>query len=123
MRDEATAQRLLGQDYWLVLSTPRPGCTAADVDAHLADHLAWALDLEARGVLFLSGPLLEGPGTGPGSGVTVLRADDARAAEEIAAGDPFAVAGLRTAAVHRWRLNEGSVTATLSLGTGAFSWR
>lgn len=123
MRDEAVTDGLLGRDYWLVLSTPEPTCTAADVAEHLHEHLAWLLALEADGVLFLSGPLLEGPGTGPGSGVTVLRAPDAAAAAALAAADPFVVAGLRTPAVHRWRVNEGSVGVTVSLGTGRYSWQ
>ena len=36
----------------------------------------------------MSGPLLSGPGTGPGSGVTVLRAAGAADAEAIAAQRP-----------------------------------
>ena len=67
-------------------------------------------------MLFLSGPLLSGPGTGPGSGVTVLRAADENEAGSIAANDPFVVNGLRTFTVHRWRLNEGSIGVRLSLG-------
>ena len=74
-------------------------------------------------MLFLSGPLLSGPGTGPGSGVTVIRAADASAAHSIAARDPFVLAGLRTFTVHRWRLNEGSIGIRISLGTAAYDWR
>ena len=74
-------------------------------------------------MLFLSGPLLSGPGTGPGSGMTVLRAADEDEAGSIAANDPFAVKGLRTFTVHRWRLNEGSVGVRLSLGTATYDWQ
>jgi uncharacterized protein len=114
--------RLLGRDYWLIWSTPVAGVSQQAIDEHVATHVAWLLGLEADGVLFLSGPLLSGPGTGPGSGVTVIRADDQGAAGAIAAADPFVRAGLRTFAVHRWRLNEGSVAVTISLGTGAYNW-
>jgi len=113
---------LLGHDYWLVLSTPAPGTTAADLERHLDAHLAWLLDLEADGVAFLSGPLTSGPGVAPGSGVTVLRAADAGAAATIAAGDPFVTAGLRTAEVFGWRLNEGAISLRVSLGTGSYTW-
>jgi uncharacterized protein YciI len=114
---------LLGRDYWLILSTPVTGTGQADIDACAPEHIAWLLGLERDGVLFLSGPLLSGPGTGPGSGMTVLRAADEDEAGSIAANDPFAVKGLRTFTVHRWRLNEGSVGVRLSLGTATYDWQ
>jgi hypothetical protein len=114
---------LLGRDYWLILSTPVAGTGRADIDACAPEHIAWLLGLERDGVLFLSGPLLSGPGTGPGSGVTVLRATGENEAASIAANDPFAVKGLRTFAVHRWRLNEGSIGVRLSLGAATYDWQ
>jgi uncharacterized protein len=114
---------LLARDYWLILSTPVPGTSRASIEAQVPSHIAWLLTLERDGTLFLSGPLLSGPGTGPGSGVTVLRAGSEQAAGEIAAADPFVQAGLRTFTVHRWRLNEGSISVRLSLGTGAYDWQ
>jgi hypothetical protein len=53
----------------------------------------------------------------------VIRACDEDAARAVAAADPFVQAGLRTFTVHRWRLNEGSVGVTISLGTGTLDWR
>ena len=114
---------LLGRDYWLILSTPAAGTGQADIDACAPQHIAWLLGLERDGVLFLSGPLLSGPGTGPGSGVTVLRAAGENDAASIAANDPFVVQGLRTFSVHRWRLNEGSIGVRLSLGTATYDWQ
>lgn len=119
----AEPPRLLARDYWLVLSRPAAGTDKAAIDALVGEHVAWLLRLEGEGVLFVSGPLLSGPGVGPGSGVSVLRAPDEDAARRIAAGDPFARAGLRTFEVHRWRLNEGSVSVRLSLGTGTYEWQ
>jgi uncharacterized protein len=116
------AGRLLARDYWLILSTPRPDTDRAAIEAHVEDHVAWLLKLEREDVLFVSGPLLSGPGVGPGSGVTVVRADEEAAARGIASSDPFVQAGLRTFEVYRWRLNEGSVTVRLSLGTGTYEW-
>src|SRR6266508_1463878 len=75
---------LLGQDYWLVLSTPAQSTTGAAIERHVDQHIAWLLKLEADGVLFLSGPLVIGPGTGPCSCVTVLRAGSAEDACVIA---------------------------------------
>ncbi|MDX6337146.1 MAG: hypothetical protein QOG05_4486 [Streptosporangiaceae bacterium] len=115
--------QLLGRDYWLILSTPVASTGQADIDACAGEHISWLLGLERDAVLFLSGPLLSGPGTGPGSGVTVLRAADQDQAASIAANDPFVVAGLRTFTVHRWRLNEGSIGVRLSLGAASFDWQ
>lgn len=114
--------RMLGQEYWLVRSIPAAGTTAADIEQLVDAHLAWLLGLERTGELLLSGPLVAGSGVGPGSGVTVLRADTEDAARTIAAADPFVRAGLRTFELWRWRLNEGAVTVQLSLGTGRYRW-
>lgn len=114
--------RLLARDYWLILSTPVAGTDQAAIDAHVDSHIAWLLRLEQEDLLLASGPLLSGPGVGPGSGLTVLRAPDEETARLIAADDPFVRAGLRTFEVHRWRLNEGSVSVRVSLGTGTYEW-
>jgi uncharacterized protein len=117
------APGLLGRDYWLILSTPSAGTDQAAINARAGEHIRWLLQLERDDVLFLSGPLLSGPGTGPGSGATVIRAADEDAARAVMARDPFVLAGLRTFTVHRWRLNEGSVGVRISLGTGTYDWR
>lgn len=118
----AEPSTLLGRDYWLVLSTPVDGVNAAAVAAVAEEHIAWLLELERQQAVFLSGPLTAGPAVSPGSGVTVLRATDEAAARGIAARDPFVLAGLRTFEVFCWRLNEGSVSVTLSLGSGSYDW-
>jgi uncharacterized protein len=114
--------RLLGRDYWLVVSMPYPATTAADIKDLADEHVAWLLKLEAEGTVFLSGPLVSGPGTRPGSGITVLRAATADHAEAIAATDPFVARGLRNFQVFGWRVNEGAISLQLSLGTGGYTW-
>lgn len=114
---------MLGQDYWLILSTPVPGVTGEDIQASVAEHVQWLLALEEQHTIFLSGPLLEGPGVGPGSGVTVVRATDEAEATRVVEQDPFVKAGLRTFTVYRWRLNEGSIGLRVSLGTGRYDWQ
>jgi uncharacterized protein len=114
---------LLGRDYWLILSTPAPGTDRAAIESVVAEHIRWLLGLEREQVLVLSGPLLSGPGTGPGSGATVIRAADADAARAIVARDPFVRAGLRTFEVYQWRVNEGSIGIRVSLGAGTFDWQ
>ena len=115
--------RLLGRDYWLVRSIPRPGTNEDAVAGCVQEHVAWLLGLEEQNVLLASGPLLSGPGTGPGSGVTILRAPDEETARTIADGDPFVRHGLRTFELYRWRLNEGSIGVRVSLGTGTYDWQ
>src|ERR1700749_1490653 len=115
--------RLLGRDYWLVRSIPRPRTNEDAVAACVQEQRAWLLDLERRALLLASGPLLSGPGTGPGSGVTILRVPDEETARKIAGGDPFVRHGLRTFELYRWRLNEGSVGVRVSLGTGPYDWQ
>ncbi|MEW2165619.1 YciI family protein [Streptomyces sp. NPDC007084] len=119
----SSADRLLGQDYWLVWSTPNEGVTADQVTEFVDEHLEWLLGLEREGVVLCSGPLLSGPGTAPGSGVTVLRADDEESARARASADPFVVHGLRTFTLHRWRLNEGSLQVRIMLGARTFEWK
>ncbi|UGT67871.1 YciI family protein [Nocardia gipuzkoensis] len=120
--DTPDLSRLLGRDYWMVTSTPVDGTTAEDIAAVAPAHVAWLLDLEERNLVFLSGPLVSGPGVRPGAGVTVLRASDEAEASAIASEDPFVEARLRTFVVQQWRLNEGSVSMRLSLGRGTCEW-
>jgi hypothetical protein len=117
-----TDRQLLGREYWLIMSTPAPAVTGADIAGQVEAHLDWLLELEAAGAVVMSGPLTEGPGAGPGSGVTVLRAQSAEHAASIAARDPFVLTGLRTFEVFRWLVNEGAIRVRLSLGTGTYTW-
>jgi len=114
--------RLLGRDYWLIRSIPHAGTDQAAIEVWVEEHVGWLLGLERQDVLLASGPLLSGPGTGPGSGVTIIRAPDEESARRIADGDPFVRHGLRTFELYRWRLNEGSVGVRVSLGTGTYDW-
>src|SRR6201992_2536394 len=91
----ADLSRLLARDYWLIWSMPAAGADEAGIRGLVPEHVAWLLELERADRLFVSGPLLSGPGTGPGSGVTVLRAPDEEAARPIADGDPFGRPGPR----------------------------
>ena len=113
---------LLGRDYWLILSRPSESTTAADLAPLVDEHVSWLLELEHEGKVFLSGPLLDGPGTRPGSGITVLRARNAEEAARMAGGDPFVIAGLRSFDVYRWQINEGSIGVVVSLGSGDSAW-
>ncbi|GGM86953.1 YciI family protein [Dactylosporangium sucinum] len=76
-------------------------------------HLQWQLELEEEGRLLAAGPLNYGqpvrrdhPIVNAGGMYIIAAASDQEAAE-IAAQEPFAVAGWRTYVVCSWLLNEG----------------
>jgi uncharacterized protein YciI len=80
----------------------------------LGEHLLYAIELEKSGKLFASGPLFDRDAA-TGHGVTIVRAASFEEAEAIAARDPFAVAGVRVPAVHRWIVNEGRISVSVDI--------
>ncbi|AKI02972.1 hypothetical protein IMCC20628_04296 [Hoeflea sp. IMCC20628] len=56
-------------------------------------HVEYLKSLEASGVLKMAGPLL-GDDENPIGSLLVIAADDMKKAEAVAAGDPYAIAGL-----------------------------
>lgn len=82
---------------WAVELTPTHAPTSrADVLAHV-HHLQ---ALESRGLLVLAGPFEDGSG-----GLLIIRATDARQAQEVAHADPFVARGLRRVRVRPWDLS------------------
>jgi hypothetical protein len=87
----------------------------------LAEHLAYQKDLEARGHLFLAGPLSDPSGTSmSGAGLIVYAAPDIAAAQALAAADPMHKSGQRSFAVQAWRLNEGAPLPGMRLSSRSF---
>jgi uncharacterized protein len=81
---------------------------------HLPAHLEYMIGLEKSGMLFASGPFAEADGSQRGNGMSIVRARSADEARQIAEGDPFFVAGLRTFDVREWTVMEGSVGVTVN---------
>ena len=101
--------RFLKLQLWVVLAT-----TIVPLDQLLAaapDHIAYMIDLEQRGLLFASGPLLDEQQRFAGRGLTILRA--VSRAEALAQADPFVRRDLRTIELHEWQVNEGSFSVTV----------
>jgi uncharacterized protein YciI len=57
------------------------------------DHLAYLQDLNSKGMLKFAGPFIDADGK-PNGTLAVIEAEDRKAAEAIAASDPYAKAGL-----------------------------
>lgn len=89
----------------------QPAQTPQDMQKHLPAHLAYQKELEAKGILFMAGPLSDESGTAmSGAGMIVYRAKSLEEAQTIAANDPMHLAGARTFTVKAWLINEGNMT-------------
>ena len=89
-----------------------------DLSAHLADHLDYMIAIEKAGRLFASGPLGERRHS---DGMTIVRADSADQAAEIAAADPFVRAGLRSYTVEPWTVMEGRMSVSVNFSDRSMS--
>jgi uncharacterized protein YciI len=100
-------QRMLRKKLYVILS--KGNATPDQIGAALPRHLEYMIGLEKQGVLFASGPLTAAAGAPAGDGLTILRAESADDARQIAATDPFVVNKLRTFEVREWTVMEGSL--------------
>lgn len=108
---ESLYASMLRQSLWVVTTRPARG---PGIQAVLPEHLAYQVALERAGTLFGAGPIFEaGDAAPPTGGMIILRAATEAEARQIAAADPFHAKGLRQFTLHRWLLNEGSMTLTL----------
>jgi uncharacterized protein YciI len=74
-------------------------------------HLAYLNEFNVKGTLKFAGPFLDDDGNSNGS-LVVIEAESKSAAQEIAAGDPYAKAGLFAAVEIRawnWAINNPAV--------------
>ncbi len=117
---QAKSRGALAHELYMVLSTP-----AADpetVKATLPDHLAYQAELEAKGALFLAGPVSDETGElMQAMGLIIYRAASLEEARALAEADPMHKAGARSFVLRRWMINEGAIT--MSVGLSAQSVR
>jgi uncharacterized protein YciI len=103
---------------YLVLSEATNGPAA--VLANREPHLAYQMQLESEGTLFVAGPLASEDGRSwNGSGAFVYRAPSLERAREIAEADPMHAAGARRFRIMPWIVNEGSVSIQLFISGAA----
>jgi len=111
--DEAEINRLksrmLMKSYFVMF---RKIVAAEKLRAVMLDHYKWIIDLEQRNLVFASGPIFKRDG-GPGVGMTIFKVADWDEAIELAASDPFCLAGAAEFHVDRWQINEGRISISI----------
>ena len=108
----------LGKQFYIAFMRPAKGPLNPEdpkVRPVLMKHLEMIQKLEKSGQLFMAGPLRDenDPQAWDGSGMIILRAKSIEEARAVFEKDPMVVAGLRTAEITGWMLNEGSLTTTI----------
>lgn len=101
---------MLRKSLWVITTRPARGPGLQEV---LPAHLDYQIAIERNGALFGAGPIFEEGGTVPTGGMIIVRAENEAEARALADADPFHAAGLRSYTLHRWIMNEGSVTFTV----------
>ncbi|MEX0346541.1 MAG: YciI family protein [Rhizobiaceae bacterium] len=94
----------------------KPAATPEKMQDILPRHLAYQMEMEAAGKLFLAGPLSDPSGNEmSGGGMIIYRASSIEEARQLAEADPMHSEGGRTFKVRAWLVNEGSLQIGLSL--------
>ena len=112
MVDNISAKGMLAKRMYVVFTTPVGGMEA--IMKNLEEHLAYQIDLEARGIMFGAGPFADDTETSwEGEGMVIVRAASLAEARAIAEADPMHKSGARKFRIRPWLLNEGSYTLTV----------
>lgn len=107
-------------ELFVVVSTSAQGL--GPILANMQAHVQHQIDLERRGIMFAAGPLFgEDDSEWAGDGMCIIRAASFEHAVEIAKADPMHQSGARTFRVRPWMVNEGSVSISITLSSGAMS--
>ena len=117
MADEALRKHL-GKQFWIILSDPVEGAGDRRPIHHL--HLAHQYDLEAKGIMFAAGPLLNDEGKPYGPGMIIIRAGSEAEARAIADRDPYHAGGFRKYRLQRWMMNEGTFSLRVNFSNGTY---
>ncbi len=110
--DHVKAKGLLAKRLYVILTRPTGAIEA--LAAHLAEHLAYQKDLEARGITFAAGPFADdAENEWSGEGMIIVRAASLSEARAIAEADPMHSSGVRSFRIRPWLLNEGAITVSV----------
>ncbi|HEX4791657.1 MAG TPA: YciI family protein [Actinospica sp.] len=110
------------QKVYYICFTDPVDASPDEMRPYVEEHKAWIAGVEASGMLFLGGPLLDDDFRFSGSGMMILRASSAREAREVMDADPFHAKGIRAYRLVPWQLNEGSLSLTAVLSAGTLSF-
>ena len=110
-------RQMLNAEVVAIMSRPRATFDPANL---LPSHLDFMIDLEKRGLVFLSGPLTGRDGKFGAFGLTVLNVTTIAQAEAIWADEPFNRSGQRDAEYYNWRLMEGRLMVSFDLSDRNF---
>ncbi len=80
--------------------------------AVLLEHFQWIVNLEKAGHILMTGGIFRKDGS-QSEGLTILRAPNWEAAEELAASDPVIVAGAVTYYLERFMLGAGRISISI----------
>ena len=117
---QAKARGALALELYVAHSTPAKA--PEEVKASLPDHLAYQAELERAGKLAFAGPMSDETGEHmQGVGLIIYRAASLEDARALADADPMHQTGARSYVMHRWMINEGSLTLQVGLSTGSNS--
>ena len=103
--------KFLATELYVLIIEPLRG---AEIAKGLYDHIQRQIDLERRGVMFGAGPLMDEGQDAPTRGMMIIRASSFEEARTIADAEPYFRDGLRTYSLHKWTLNEGSISLTVN---------
>lgn len=106
-------------DLYVVFTRRIPGVSMVQMREVTADHLAYQVDLERRGVMWGAGPLFTPDDQSwDGEGMVIIRAASLEDAHAIAKADPMHQRGARHFEIRPWLLNEGCLTIKVSFSDG-----
>ncbi len=95
----------------LFIALQYPVASEAAMMGRIADHLRYMEEHEHE--VFLSGPLIQ-DGVTIGEGLTILKTDNEAEARAIMDAEPLVKNGLRRYELKLWRVQEGSMSVSIS---------
>jgi uncharacterized protein YciI len=104
--------------FFACFTEPEGSGRAQLIQENFDAHKAWLKQHE--NVILIAGPLLTESFDYSGTGLIVFRAESQAEAAKIAESDPMHSSGARNFRIVPWRLNEGTITARLTISTGSF---
>jgi uncharacterized protein len=111
--NQFAAGAMIKKTLWAVLRTAR--VSSAEMEPHAAEHLRYMNSLEAKGLLWGSGPFIV-PGVIVGDGgLTIFNVPNEAEVHRLMAEEPLTKLRMRTYVVHKWELREGKIAIELFL--------